>query len=398
MEASGERNRGYVEISTTAAVVAALPWIVAPIATAIRVRNSTSLDQESGNPPDNSPHVSVVIPARNEARNIERCLRSVLTNDYPSYDVVVVDDQSADGTGDIARSIAADDSRARVIEAGAPPEGWFGKQWACESGARATKSEIILFADADTTHSSDLITRSVNAMTRRNAHLFSIAGTQELGSFWEKLIQPLMFGILLARFGGTETITNSKFVTDKIANGQCLIVRRDAYEELGGHSLVKSHVADDLMMAQRFFARGKKIAIAEGFAQLSTRMYTSLGELVRGWGKNSFAGGRDSVPLGWLGRMIFPFLLLSAPMFTVAPAIVLAATLLTDVPQSLSLWATITAVAQLLWWIAVYRRMHVSPLYALISPVGAAVVLYIFARALLRGQRVVWKGRSYVSS
>ena len=358
---------------------------------------SRSLDEEDGDPPENAPHVSVVIPARNEAHNIERCLRSVLTNDYPNYDVTVVDDQSADGTGDIARGIALENPRARVIGTGAPPEGWFVKQWACETGARTTKGEIILFADADTTHSSDLITRSVNAMTRRNAHLFSVVGHQELGTFWEKLIQPLVFGLLSVRYGGTESITNSRFVTSKIANGQCLFVRRDTYEELGGHALVKSHVADDMMMAQRFFARGKKVAAAEGLTQLSTRMYTSLAEIVSGWGKNVFAGGRDSVPLGRFGRVIFPFLLLSAPMFTLAPAIVLLANLFIEVPQSLLLWATITAVAHVLWWIAVYRRMHVSPLYAFISPLGALVLLYIFVRAASRGQRVMWKDRVYVS-
>jgi hypothetical protein len=224
-----------------------------------------------------------------------------------------------------------------------------------------------------------------------------VVGSQELGTFWEKLIQPLVFGLMLVRFGGTESIKNSRFVTNKIANGQCLFVRRDTYEELGGHSLVKSHVADDMMMAQRFFARGKKVALAEGLTQLSTRMYTSLGELVRGWGKNVFAGGRDSVPWGWFGRLIFPLLLLSAPVFTLAPVIVLLASLLMDVPQSLLIWAVLAGAAQLLWWIAVYHRMHVSPFYAIISPVGALVVLYIFARAALRGQRVVWKDRVYVS-
>jgi chlorobactene glucosyltransferase len=362
------------------------------------VSRSRSLDEESDDPPDDPPRVSVVIPARNEAHNIERCVRSVLSNEYPNFEVVVVDDQSSDGTGDIARGIAGDDTRARVIETGAPPEGWFGKQWACETGARASRGEIILFADADTIHSSDLLTRSVKMMLHRNADLFSIVGTQELGTFWERLIQPLVFGMMFVKYGGTESITNSRFVTSKIANGQCLFVRRETYEELGGHSLVKSHVADDMMMAQRFFARGKRVVLAEGMSQLSTRMYTSLGELVRGWGKNVFAGGRDSIPWGVFGRLVFPFLLFSAPLITIAPAFVLLAGLFVSLSPGLLLWAAIAQVAQLLWWISVYHRMHVSPLYSLISPLGASIVLYIFIRAALRGQRVVWKDRAYVSS
>ena len=382
---------------TTVAVLAALPWIVTPIVTAIRVLGSKSLDDESAAPPENPPLVSVVIPARNEARNIERCLRSVLSNDYPRFEVVVVNDGSTDATGDIARSIAATDNRARVIETEGLPEGWFGKQWACETGARATTGEIILFADADTVQSSDLITRSVNAMLRRNADLFSVLGRQELGTFWERLIQPQIFTIMSVRYGGTESITRSRFVKDKIANGQCLFVRRSTYEEFGGHSLVKSHVADDMMLAQRYFARGRRVVLEEGIHQLSTRMYTSLGELVRGWGKNVFAGGRDSVPFGLFGRLLFPLLLLSAPLFNLVPALVLIASLVAPVSSALLLWAAITEMAMLIWWIYLYASIGESVFYSLLSPLGALMVFYIFLRAALRGQRVLWKGRQYVS-
>ena len=382
---------------TTVAVLAALPWIVTPIVTAIRVLGSKSLDDESAVPPANPPLVSVVIPARNEARNIERCLRSVLSNDYPRFEVVVVNDGSTDATGDIAQSIAATDNRARVIETQGLPEGWFGKQWACETGAHATSGEIILFADADTTQSSDLITRSVNAMLRRNADLFSVLGRQELGTFWERLIQPQIFTIMSVRYGGTESITRSRFVKDKIANGQCLFVRRSTYEEFGGHSLVKSHVADDMMLAQRYFARGRRVVLEEGIHQLSTRMYTSLGELVRGWGKNVFAGGRDSVPFGLFGRLLFPLLLLSAPLFNLVPALVLIASVVAPVSSALLLWATIAEVAMLVWWIYLYGSIGESPLYSLLSPLGALMVFYIFLRAALRGQRVLWKGRQYIS-
>ena len=382
---------------TTVAVLAALPWIVTPIVTAIRVLGSKSLDDESAAPPENPPLVSVVIPARNEARNIERCLRSVLSNDYPRFEVVVVNDGSTDATGDIAQSIAATDNRARVIETQGLPEGWFGKQWACETGAHATSGEIILFADADTTQSSDLITRSVNAMLRRNADLFSVLGRQELGTFWEWLIQPQIFTIMSVRYGGTESITRSRFVKDKIANGQCLFVRRSTYEEFGGHSLVKSHVADDMMLAQRYFARGRRVVLEEGIHQLSTRMYTSLGELVRGWGKNVFAGGRDSVPFGLFGRLLFPLLLLSAPLFNLVPALVLIASVVAPVSSALLLWAVIAEVAMLLWWIYLYASIGESPFYSLLSPLGALIVFYIFLRAALRGQRVLWKGRQYIS-
>lgn len=384
--------------ATTIAGIAALPWIITPIITAIRVRNSTSLDDEAAEPPANPPSVSVVIPARNESRNIERCVKSVLSSSYPNLEVIVVDDHSTDGTGDLARVISESDSRLRVIDNVPLPEGWFGKQWACHNGARESRGEIICFADADTIQSSDLVTRSVNAIDRRNADLFSVAGWQELGSFWERVVQPQIFGIMAVRYGGTESVTKSKRVDDKIANGQCLFVKRKAYDELGGHGLVKSHVADDMMMAQRYFASGRNVVLEKGTNQLSTRMYTSLSELVHGWGKNVFAGGRDSVPLGRVGQIAFPFMLLLSPMIAFVPPLVLLAGLLFHLPFAVLVWAAISTFALLVWWASVYVTAGESPLYALLTPIGALVVFYIFLRAIARGQRVAWKGREYFSS
>lgn len=379
------------------AILSALPYATIPVITAIRVARSRSLNDESADPGAEPVLVTVVIPARNEELNIERCLRSVLTSTYPELEVIVVNDHSTDATGGIASSIAVSDPRLSVIDNPSLPEGWFGKQWACHNGARAARGEIILFADADTVHSAELIVRAVNAMEECRADLFSVAGKQELGSFWEKLVQPQIFMMLAVRYGGTETITRSRFAVDKIANGQCLLVRRSTYEEVGGHGLVRSHVADDMMLAQRFFSRGKHVAIVMGTDQLSTRMYTSFGELVRGWGKNVFAGGRDAVPFGKPGRAIFPFALLSAPVWGFLPALLLLASVLVAIPSALILWAAIAQTLLLLWWLFLYRIMGESPLYALLSPVGAALVFYIFARAVSRGQTVSWKGRVYRS-
>jgi len=369
--------------------------VVVPLVTAIRVRRSLPLSDEPDRPPANSPLVSVVIPARNEARNIDRCVRSVLGTTYPDVEVIVVDDHSSDGTGDTARRIAADDPRLRVIENEPLPEGWFGKQWACANGARASKGAILLFADADTVHSSDLLTRSVRTMLRRDADLFSVAGRQELGSFWERLVQPAVFAIMAVRYGGTESVTRSRFTSSKIANGQCLFVKRTTYEALDGHALVKSHVADDMMLAQRYFARGKKVVLALGVEQLSTRMYESLRELIDGWGKNVFAGGRDSVPGGAVGRFFYPVLLVAAPMWGFLPALVLLLSLFVPMPAALVVWAGIAQAALLIFWLYVYRKIEESPLYALLSPVGAAMTFYIFARAVFRGRRVTWKDRDY---
>ncbi|HEU4565626.1 MAG TPA: glycosyltransferase family 2 protein, partial [Gemmatimonadaceae bacterium] len=292
------------------ALLAALPWLVTPVIVLVRARRSRTLDEEAAAAPDDAPLASIIIPARDEAHNIARCARSVLAARYPALEVIVVDDRSTDGTGEIARAIAAEDARLRVVETPPLPDGWFGKQWACATGAAAARGALLCFTDADTTHAPDLLPRAVNALRSRDADLLSVAGTQEAHGFWERLIQPQIFSLLLARYGGTEVVNRSPRVEDKIANGQFMLFRRAAYEASGGHEAVRGRVAEDLALAQRLFALDYRTALVLGAPQLATRMYTSLRELVRGWMKNIYAGGIDAVRGGRAGRLLFPALLL----------------------------------------------------------------------------------------
>ncbi len=381
-----------------AAFLWSLPWIIPPVVTYFRLRHSRSLDDESDIPLENPPLVSVIVPARNEAHNIARCVTSILSTTYPNLELIVVDDSSTDGTAQIAREAAQRDPRARFITSPPLPEGWFGKQWACATGAKVAHGSVLQFTDADTVHGADLVTRSMNAMHRTRAQLFSVAGSQELGGFWEKVIQPQIFMILSMRYGGTESITQSTNVRDKIANGQCIFVTHDSYNAIGGHASVRTSVAEDLMLAQRFFAARKRVVIVLGVNQLSTRMYASLREIISGWRKNVFAGGLDSVPFGKVGRTLFPLFLLMPPLMELLPPLVLVLAA-TGVATSgtLLLWAAISGTATLLWWIVAYITIRENPLYALAYPLGSLVLLYIFLTAVIRGRRVRWKGRTYIS-
>src|SRR6266566_5379686 len=233
-------------------------------------------------------------------------------------------------------------------------------------------------------------------MRRNRAQLFSVAGRQELGGFWEKVIQPQIFTILSIRYGGTESVTKSTSVRNKIANGQCIFVTHDSYNAIGGHGSVRSSVAEDLMLAQRFFAARKRVVLMLGLNQLSTRMYASLGEIISGWRKNVFAGGLDSVPFGKMGRTFFPLVLLLPPVLELLPVLaLLLAGFGMGASNTLLLWAAISCAATLTWWIGVYVTIGENPFYALVYPLGALVILYIFVSAVIRGRRVTWKGRTY---
>ena len=374
----------------------ALPWIIAPLIALWRAAGSRSLDEECADPPDDPPLVSVIIPARDEASNIERCIHSVLATTYPRVEVIVVDDHSGDGTGAIALRIAVADPRLQVIHAPNLPPGWFGKPWACLTGARTARGEILCFSDADTTHAPDLLTRTINAMRSRQAEMVTVAGTQEMKTFWETLLQVQMFTMIAMRYGGTERVNRSPRAWDKIANGQFIAVTRAAYDSIGGHNAVRDKVAEDLMIAQRLFSAGRRTALVLGPAQLSTRMYSSLGEIVRGWRKNVFAGGIDALPPIPVVRLLFPLGLLALPLTEVAPPLVFVAHASGAALSAAALvWVIAAIVALLVSWAAVYQRAGRSVLYALAFPLGAAVLFWIIAGAIARGRRVTWKGRSY---
>ena len=380
------------------AILWSLPWIVPLLITYVRLRNSRSLDDESDVAPQPAPIVSVIVPARNEAHNIARCVTSILATKYPNLELIVVDDSSTDGTRDVAERAIAGDNRGRVITNPPLPDGWFGKQWACNNGAKVARGEILQFTDADTEHAPDLVTRSVTAMQRTRADLFSLAGHQELGGFWEKVLQPQMFTVLSMRYGGTESITRSDRVSNKIAAGQCIFVKRSSYDAIGGHGAVRSSVAEDLLLAQRFFAARKNVVVMLGVKQLSTRMYASLSEIINGWRKNVFAGGLDSVPFGKVGQSLLPLALLMPPLLELLPPVALVLAIIFLPAESTTiLWASIAVGTTLIWWFVVYRKIGENLLYAFAYPLGAIALLYIFFTAVIRGRRVTWKGRTYIS-
>jgi chlorobactene glucosyltransferase len=380
------------------ALLAAAPWIVVPAVTMWRIARSAELGDIDPGDVSDAPLVSIIIPARDEARNIERCLRAALAADYPTLEVIVVDDRSTDGTGDIARAIARNDARVRVIDNEELPDGWFGKPWACMTGANAARGDILCFTDADARHGAHLVARAVRAMHDDRIDLLTVAGRQELGSFWERVIQPQIFWMLAMRFGGTDAVNRSKREEDKIANGQCIFMRRDAYDAIGGHAAVRDQVAEDLALAQRTFAVGQRTKLFLGRRELTTRMYTTLAEIMAGWRKNMFAGGRDAMPWGTLGRIILPALLVVGPLSTVLPLVVLVVSAVIAMPMWLTLAAGLAVAAQVATWVVVYRWMEAPVAYALLFPLGATVVAVIALQAIGRGTRVEWKGRRYVTS
>ena len=380
---------------TWAPLLAAAPWLAAMLVVLWRVSRTRHLSEYPAAPQPNARGLSVIVPARDEASNIARCVRSLVASTYPALDIIVVDDHSTDDTARIAREASAGDARVRVVSAPALAPGWLGKQWACAHGASFATGDLLCFTDADTVHAPDLHVRSVRALLDRSADLLSVTGRQEAETFWERLIQPQIFSLLGARYGGTEVVSAARRPEDVIASGQYLLFQRAAYDTLGGHASVRGKVAEDLALAMRARRHGMRVYLIAGLEQLSTRMYTSLGALVRGWMKNAYAGGIETVPHERAWLLMYPVMLLAPIVVWLAPPVALAMWAAGYAPDAVGTWAIATSAVLLVWWIIVYGAMTRRPWYALAAPIGHVLLAYIFLRAIARGARVEWKGRTY---
>lgn len=375
-----------------APLLLATPWMAILALLAWRVR----LPREVPEPrPGSGPPVSVVVPARNEAANIGVCVASLVASRYPDFEVIVVDDRSEDGTGALAR--AAGPGRARrfeVLEGEELPPGWLGKPWACWQGARAAGGALLLFTDADTVHGPELLGRAVAALEEDAADLVTLAGRQRMETFWERMVQPHIFMTMLFRFHDVERWVRRGRWRDAIANGQFLLFRREAYDALGGHEVLKGEVVEDLAFAQRTVRRGLRLSLRTAEPHLVTRMYRSLSELIEGWTKNIVNGAVQSMPPA-LRPFVAPGAILTSFALWLGPPLALTAALVGAGGPALLIWSATAVGLSLVIWTAFTLRMGTPFWYGLLYPIGAVVVVYVFLRAWTRGRRVEWKGRSY---
>jgi chlorobactene glucosyltransferase len=257
---------------------------------------------------------------------------------------------------------------------------------------------VLLFLDADTTPGAELFARSVNAIRARDLQFLSVFGRQEMRTFWERVVQPHFFAMIAMRFGGTGEINASPNVADKIANGQCIFMTRAGYEKVGGHASVRMKPAEDIALAQRSFALGLRTEMIIGLDYLSTRMYRSLKEIIDGWSKNVWTASPDAIPRGRFWRALLGPALLVPPVMVLAPPLVLLVSPVLPVSLNLLAWAMLTSGIMLMFWALVYGALAgYTPIYAFSYPLGAGAVLYIIVRAIVRGRRVMWKGREYLT-
>ena len=349
-------------------------------------------------PPARAPLISICIPARNEERNIRTCVESLLNQDYPNLEIIVLDDRSTDGTPGILRQLSARNENLTIISGSDLTPGWAGKPHALYQASAAARGEWLCFVDADTFLTREAVSSCYTKAVETNADMFTVMTFQILGSFWEKTVMPLVMTALSVGFSPRKV--NDPKRKDAIANGQFILIKRPVYDAIGGHASVKDQIVEDKAIAEQVKWNGYRLIVADGMQVARTRMYTSLPEMWEGWTKNIYLGLREQPALLWLG--VFGAFLAVA-----------AALLLPIWPLLGILWyldgggmhaIAIIIEALILWAVLVYFRarvalgMQISPWYALTTQLGAAVfgaMMIASAWNVLTRKGVTWKVRVY---
>ena len=335
--------------------------------------------------------VSVIIPARNEESAIARAVESVAAQSEVG-EVIVVNDQSTDRTGEILAELASRIPKLRVLATEGLPAGWIGKNHAAAVGAAAARGEWLLFTDADTYHQLGSTRRALADAVDHDAVLVSYSPEQEMESFWERALIPFVYCRLTARFSFGRV--NDPRSPDAAANGQFLLVLRDAYLAAGGHAAVAGEVLEDVALARRIKEQGFGIYFTAPMGIVRTRMYTNFRAMWQGWTKNLYllAGGTPRATAIELAE--------ACPLFEMLTLVALGT--LTVAKSTKSPWVLLFIAAAVL---AGAHVRYAAALYRNLYPVRYiqyyALAVLVYAGALVtswwkntRGV-VIWKGRAY---
>src|SRR5262252_886160 len=226
------------------------------------------------------PEVSVIVPARNEEASLRACLESLVSQSGVDFEIIVVNDHSTDRTAEIARSFPG----VRLLDAGELPAGWTGKNNAVACGARGARGGWLLFTDADTVHLRESLARALAEAKENRAELLSYSPEQIAVTFWEMAILPVVFAELARQYPPSGVSDPASPIA--AANGQYILIRRDAYESVGGHGAVAGEILEDVALAKMVKAAGRKIRFRYGADAVRTRMYRNFAQLREGWTKN----------------------------------------------------------------------------------------------------------------
>lgn len=339
------------------------------------------------------PVISVLVPARNEERDIVPCIQSLQKQNYPAYEILVLDDNSTDRTAEKVAEIAATDPRVRLLRGEPLPRGWAGKPHACHQLAAAARGEWLLFTDADTLHAPDTL---ISALTYAQTHQLSLVSGfpfQKTSSFSQRVVIPAMWSIVVTCIP-LWWVQGARRPKAGLVIGQFIFVKAADYHEVGGHEAVKGRIIEDVWLGLTFVRHGKRLATVDLNDLVTCRMYEGVGDLWEGFSKWTYS---LTAFMSWL----FAFILVGAVALFVAPFAMMASHISPWLPNSSWITIIVLQVALiLLMRILIDRRFDYPRRYFVSYPLGVFFLLasgvWGSVRAITR-RGVSWKDRTYTS-
>ena len=333
------------------------------------------------------PKVSILVPARNEENNIAGCIYSLLAQDYPSFEVLALDDQSSDSTLSILEKIASSQPKLKVLEGRPIPEGRLGKNWACVQMAQQAQGDLLFFTDADTLHEPRMLRASVTALIGEQADLLTGFPSQEVHSWGERLLVPFFSWACLC-FSPLGVAYRLRLPALSIAVGQMMLFRRAAYQEIGGHDRLGSSIIDDLLLARRITAEGLHWRVMNVTDLVKCRMYQGSRAALNGFAKNLFAAFDFSVL-----RFLFVFVWLAVMFWE--PLVVLALFVFGRAPQARAGELAVCIMLSFLIWLIPYFELGIPFGLAFLYPIAllATEVAAFQSLRLSFAGRLTWKNR-----
>jgi chlorobactene glucosyltransferase len=337
------------------------------------------------------PMVSILVPARNEAANIGKCISSLIKQDYPDYEVVVLDDNSTDNTAAIVASLQETDPRLRLIHGQPLTPGWAGKPFACHQLATEARGSWLLFIDADTDHKPYMLRSVIALAVREKLSLLSGMPRQVTSGLPQKIVMPLMYFILLSWFP-IWFLNNTRRPWPTLAIGQFMLFPKEEYWRVGGHAAVKDRIIEDVWFGAEIKKAGGRFIAADLSNVMSTDMYQSVETMSEGWGKWMYSVMALS-PFALAGFFAAAYFFFLAPYFWLVHSFV--------IDSGPSDWKFVVLaqviVLILMRWAADHRFKEPAGSF-IFHPLGiiflVLVAIYSAARRAV-GVGVAWKGRVY---
>ena len=334
------------------------------------------------------PSCSVLVPARNEENNIGRCAGGLLAQDYPDFQVIVLDDNSTDRTWQILQEFAAKDPKLILIKGKPLPDDWLGKHWACHQLAQVANGELLVYVDADTYHEPGMLRGAAAAIIYEKAALISALPRQIVVSWSEMLSIPAFYLGMLCGVPLELTRLQRNPLLFAIL-GQFLVFRRDTYDAAGGYAAVRHNVVDDIAIGRRVHAMGLKYKLLDGDGLVSCRMYSNFEQVWKGLTKSTFATFNFDpyfLTLMWILVIIF---------FVSPPVVLVIGLAQPQVPVEITAMAGIAVFLNLVLWTVSHLRFH-FPLYLILIYPFSAIFMTVVALAsmiLTIQGKALWKGR-----